>query len=111
MLADRARATPRHAQRPIDRPLPDLAAALAALPARNALLDCEVVVFDREGRTRFQALQGALGRKRPAGVAVQFAAFDCLYLDERDVREARLLERKQLLRALLSRQPQVSRTS
>ena len=81
---------------------PDLAAALAALPARNALLDGEVVVFDREGRTSFQALQGALGRKRSA-VAVHFAAFDCLYLDGRDVRAAPLLERKQLLRALLAR--------
>jgi bifunctional non-homologous end joining protein LigD len=84
---------------------PDLAAALAALPARTALLDGEAVVFDREGRTSFQALQGALGRKRSA-VAVHFAAFDCLYLDGRDVRAAPLLERKQLLRALLARQPQ-----
>jgi bifunctional non-homologous end joining protein LigD len=83
---------------------PDLAAALAALPARTALLDGEAVVFDREGRTSFQALQGALGRKGSAA-AVQFAAFDCLHLDGSDVRGAPLLERKQLLRALLSQQP------
>jgi bifunctional non-homologous end joining protein LigD len=86
---------------------PDLAAALAALPARTALLDGEVVVFDREGRTSFQALQGALGRKR-SDAAVHFVAFDCLYLDGRDVRAAPLVERKQLLRALLSRLPDAS---
>ena len=82
----------------------DLAAELAALPARSALLDGEVVVFDREGRTSFQALQGALGRKSSAD-AVHFAAFDCLHLDGRDVRAAPLIERKQLLRVLLSRAP------
>jgi bifunctional non-homologous end joining protein LigD len=36
---------------------------------------------------------------------VHYAAFDCLYLDGRDVRAAPLLERKQLLRALIARAP------
>src|SRR5262249_41619960 len=91
---------------------PDLTAALAEPPARSVLLDGEVVVFDREGRTSFQALQGALGRKSSAD-AVHFTAFDCLYLDGRDVRAAPLFERKQLLRALLSRAPapRVSRSA
>jgi bifunctional non-homologous end joining protein LigD len=83
---------------------PQIAEALADLPARSALLDGEVVVFDREGRTSFQALQNALGRKRSPR-AVHYVVFDCLYLDGRDVRAAPLLERKQLLRALLARAP------
>src|SRR5688572_6862407 len=84
---------------------PQLAAALAALPARNAWLDGEAVVFDRDGRTSFQALQNALGRKGLAGHPVHYVAFDCLHLDGRDVTAAPLLERKQLLRALLARAP------
>ena len=81
-----------------------LSEALAALPAHSALLDGEAVVFDRDGRTRFQALQNALGAKRSLD-AVYYVAFDCLYLDGRDVRAAPLLERKQLLRALVARAP------
>jgi bifunctional non-homologous end joining protein LigD len=80
----------------------ELARELARLPARSALLDGEAVVFDRSGRTQFQLLQGALGRKASAD-RVHFVVFDCLYLDGVDVRAAPLLERKQLVRALLAR--------
>jgi bifunctional non-homologous end joining protein LigD len=83
---------------------PGLASALRALPAKTALLDGEAVVLDSQGKSSFQALQGALGRER-AAVDVHLVLFDCLYLDGRDVRAAPLLERKQLLRALLARVP------
>jgi bifunctional non-homologous end joining protein LigD len=81
---------------------PRLARALEALPVASAILDGEAVVFDAEGRSSFQALQNALGRVR-SGEPVHLALFDCLYLDGRDVRAAPLLERKQLLRAVLAR--------
>ena len=83
---------------------PAVAAALAELPAKSAILDGEAVIFDASGRSSFQALQNALGRVRSAQ-QVQLVLFDCLYLDGYEVSAAPLLERKQLLRGLLARGP------
>jgi bifunctional non-homologous end joining protein LigD len=77
---------------------PKLAAALATLPAKSALLDGEAVVLDERGRSRFQLLQNALGRP---GSKFDFYAFDLLHLDGFDLRGAPLLARKELLRKLL----------
>ncbi|HEX2486887.1 MAG TPA: DNA ligase D, partial [Myxococcota bacterium] len=81
---------------------PDLVAALRALPAREAIVDGEAVVFDAKGRSQFQALQAALASGR-ARNGIQLVLFDCLHLDGWDVRGAPLSARKQLLRALLAR--------
>lgn len=81
---------------------PSLAASLEKLPLDTALLDGEAVVFDAEGRSRFQLLQNALGGKR---ADFQLALFDLLYLDGFDLRGAPLIERKRLLRQLLARGP------
>ena len=80
---------------------PSLARALAELPVRSAWLDGEMVVLDAQGRSRFGALQQALrpGKER----AVRYVAFDLLYLDGWDLRPARLIDRKALLRELLAR--------
>jgi len=80
---------------------PKLAAALRALRVRETLLDGEAIVVDAEGKSRFQALQNALGR-RGASVPVRLALFDCLHLDGYDLREVPLLERKRALAALLA---------
>ena len=77
--------------------------ALTALPAESAILDGEAVVFDGQGRSSFQALQNALARGSAA--RVDLVLFDVLFLDGYDVRPAPLLERKQLLRALVTRGP------
>jgi bifunctional non-homologous end joining protein LigD len=87
------------------RRFPGLAEALRALPAKAALLDGEAVVFDAHGRTSFSALQEALGRGEAGAADVAFTAFDCLYLDGRDLRGAALEDRKRALRALLARAP------
>jgi bifunctional non-homologous end joining protein LigD len=84
---------------------PSLAAALRALPVKAALLDGEAVVFDAHGRTRFGALQEALGRGDPGAGDVSLTAFDCLHLDGWDLRGAALADRKRVLRALLARAP------
>src|SRR4030095_10422413 len=78
-----------------------IAAALAELPVESALLDGEAVVFDAEGRTRFQLLQNA-GR---ADSDLTLVLFDLLHLDGFDLRGAPLVERKRLLRQLLARGP------
>jgi bifunctional non-homologous end joining protein LigD len=81
---------------------PRLAEAAAALPVDRALLDGEAVVFDAEGRSRFQLLQNALGGD---ATGVQLVVFDLLHLDGVDLRGAPLVERKRILRELLARAP------
>ncbi|HEX6997276.1 MAG TPA: DNA ligase D [Gammaproteobacteria bacterium] len=81
---------------------PGIAAAVAALSCRSALLDGEAVVFDAHGRTSFQRLQTAIGAGSPSIVLV---AFDLLHLDGWDLREAPLVERKRVLRELLAGAP------
>jgi len=76
-----------------------VAEAVAALPAREALLDGEIVVLDAEGVSSFEALQRS-GEGTGDGSLV-YMAFDLLFLDGRDLRAAPLLERKKALARLL----------
>ncbi len=71
-----------------------VAAAVAKLRDRTALLDGEVVAFDSKGISRFQLLQRG-------DVVHAFAVFDCLYRDGRDLRHQELsLRRGELKNAL-----------
>jgi bifunctional non-homologous end joining protein LigD len=79
---------------------PGVARAVAALPARQAWLDGEIVVLDARGISTFQALQEALSGERAADF--DYFVFDLLYLDGWDLRGLPLLERKAKLRALVS---------
>jgi bifunctional non-homologous end joining protein LigD len=56
---------------------PEVVKAARTLPARDALIDGEIVVVDKAGITRFQLLQ-QLGSSR-SGLA--YFAFDLLWLD------------------------------
>jgi bifunctional non-homologous end joining protein LigD len=78
---------------------PNISAAVAALPARNALLDGEVVIEDEKGVSSFSGLQAAL----KAGEQKRFIyyVFDLLHLDGRDLLDLPLIERKAQLRKLL----------
>jgi bifunctional non-homologous end joining protein LigD len=60
----------------------------------HAVLDGEVVCFDSEGKPRFYELM--FGRGEPA-----FVVFDVLALEDRDLRELALIERKKILRRLI----------
>jgi bifunctional non-homologous end joining protein LigD len=80
-----------------------IGAAAAFLPAQTALLDGEVVWLAADGRTDFQALQGALGEGRDERLF--YFAFDLLHLDGWDLRRTPLLQRKGALRALLAAAP------
>lgn len=74
--------------------------ALQKLPCREAVIDGEIVVPDDKGITRFAALQDALAGGESHKLV--FYAFDLLYLDGWDLRQARLDKRKELLAQLLS---------
>ncbi len=80
--------------------MPDVAAALAELPVKSALLDGEVVIFDEKGGTSFAMLQAAFqeGRKQP----LTYVIFDLLHLDGHSLRGMPLEARKKLLQELLS---------
>src|SRR6185295_5410399 len=65
---------------------PNLAAALKSFPAVTAILDGEVVVVDKAGRSSFQRLQQSMGRGGKEGKgdevpAFVFEIFDLIYLD------------------------------
>jgi bifunctional non-homologous end joining protein LigD len=69
--------------------------ALHDLPVRNALLDGELVVENDSGVSEFSRLQADLSEGRRDRFV--YYAFDCLYLDGYDLREATLIRRKELL--------------
>ena len=84
---------------------PEIAESMAGQPARDAVVDGEVVAF--EGRqTSFAKLQGRMhlldaGKARRRRVAIKYYVFDLLHLDGYDVTQLPLRRRKALLRPAL----------
>jgi bifunctional non-homologous end joining protein LigD len=78
---------------------PNLVQAMKAFPATTAILDGEVVIFDKAGRTSFQKLQQAMGKSGTA--AFVFEIFDLIYLEGYSLTQTPLRERKQTLEQLL----------
>jgi bifunctional non-homologous end joining protein LigD len=78
---------------------PELAAAAADLPVREALLDGEVVALLAGGVSSFQALQEALSSGETGKLV--YYAFDVLHLDGYDLTQLPLEERKKHLADLL----------
>ena len=72
---------------------PEIAAAVARLPAPKLLLDGEVVIFDADGVSRFQ-LFGADSRRKPV-----YVVFDILGARGRDLTSRPLAERRDVLKA------------
>jgi ATP-dependent DNA ligase len=68
------------------------------LGRRDAILDGEIVALDAAGRAQFNRL--LYRRAEP-----HFYAFDCMWLDGRDLRSLPLAERKTILRTLVPPQP------
>jgi len=79
---------------------PAIAAAFASFPAASAIVDGEAVVDDEAGLSSFSALQEALSTRKSAADIV-FYAFDLLYLDGSDLRDAPLEARKEALAPLV----------
>ena len=77
---------------------PEIVEAIKALPARECVIDGEVVALDEEGRSSFQLLQAREmeGRKTP----VYFYAFDLLQLNGKSLMSLLLEARKNILEKL-----------
>ena len=69
---------------------PEIAAAIGHLKSETLALDGEIVVFDAKNVSRFQLLQQGKGRP-------QYAIFDCLYADGKDLRNEPLSNRRAAL--------------
>jgi bifunctional non-homologous end joining protein LigD len=78
---------------------PEITAAAKKLKLREALLDGEIVVLDKEGISRFQLLQ-QLGANR-SGLA--YYAFDLLSLNGENLTKLPLEERKRELKKVIGR--------
>lgn len=83
--------------------MPAIAEAVASLPVRAALLDGEVVVLAADGTTSFADLQASF--QEGARHSLTYFVFDLLHLDGHNLRDFQLLERKQILTALLAGLP------
>jgi bifunctional non-homologous end joining protein LigD len=84
----------------LTRRFPEVVEAIKTLPARECVIDGEVVALDEEGRSSFQLLQAREmeGRKSP----VYFYAFDLLQLDGKSLLSLPLEARKNVLERLCS---------
>jgi bifunctional non-homologous end joining protein LigD len=74
------------------------------LGVRNAILDGEVLAIDDTGQHNFRSLMSGLGH-------LHYAAFDLLWMNDRDLRETPLVRRRPQLEKLIPRTaPLLSRT-
>src|ERR1700752_2046471 len=69
----------------------------------SCVIDGELCVLDAHGRSRFQLLQNAFNKK----AKLLYVVFDALFVRSKDIRGKPLLERKELLKALLPHDPLV----
>ena len=81
-----------------------IANSLIALSAGRAMiLDGEIVITNKGGKTDFQLLQNHM---KKSGENPSYVIFDLLALDGKDLRKQPLLERKQILENLLKNSPE-----
>jgi bifunctional non-homologous end joining protein LigD len=82
----------------LTREYPTVAAAVAALHAREAMLDGEIVAVDKRGRPTFQALH----HHTTSGIQIVYYAFDLLHLDGRDLKDTPLDRRRAALKSVVA---------
>lgn len=80
---------------------PKLVASARRLNVESAILDGEVVIYDKEGLTNFQLLQNQFSSG--GSESAHYVAFDLLFAQGRSVMELPLLQRKELLKEIISK--------
>jgi bifunctional non-homologous end joining protein LigD len=88
---------------------PALKESLAALPARELVIDGEIAALDEQGRSSFQLLQSFHRTSQPPPLV--FYVFDLVNLDGRSLTRLSLADRKAALEKLVSDAPQNIRYS
>jgi ATP-dependent DNA ligase len=84
-------------QKPLNKRFPYIAGALADLPD-GTVADGEVVAIDDSGRSDFNLLQNF----REAAARIHYCIFDLLCCKDRDLTRLPLVERRALLKSLVS---------
>jgi bifunctional non-homologous end joining protein LigD len=91
-----------------DRQFPELTVMPNYVRAESAIVDGEIAVLDSKGRATFGEIQPRIHQTDPNSIAhmarktpAVFFAFDLLYLDGYDLRNAPLRERKAALEAVI----------
>jgi bifunctional non-homologous end joining protein LigD len=79
--------------------IPELAEAVASLKLSSAQLDGEMIVPSENSGSHFNALQGRLSAENKAPIV--YVLFDVPYLEGKSLRDLPLIERKEILAALL----------
>ena len=79
---------------------PSIVHAVSQLPFEQIILDGELVVLDEDGRSNFQLLQNAIKDKNTASFI--YFLFDLLYFNGYDLRNLALIERKAILKNILT---------
>ena len=81
-----------------------IASVLSEFAGNNSfVLDGEMVVFDKNGKTDFQTLQNSIRKKQTN--MVSYVVFDLLALNGKDMRALPIIERKAELEKLLKNAP------
>lgn len=91
----------------VTRQYPELQALPQAIPARNAVLDGEIIAINEMGRVSFLNLSHRMHLTRPELIAqrlisipITYMIFDVLYLDGHSTMELPYLQRRQILEDL-----------
>lgn len=91
-----------------DRQYPELGVIPNFIKAGTAIIDAEIAVVDEQGRSSFGLIQPRIHQTDPNTIAhlarnapVKLFAFDLLYLDGYDLRNAELIDRKETLRQIV----------
>ena len=83
--------------------MPELVETLEEWDPGNLIIDGEVVVMDRDGKSDFQALQGYF--KKNTNAVPDYMLFDLMAVGDKDLRKLPLIERKAMLELLLEDAP------
>jgi bifunctional non-homologous end joining protein LigD len=78
-----------------------IAERLAKFAVDNAIIDGELVVVDAEGKSNFMELKYALSNGETD--RFQYYAFDIIYINGRDISDLPLIERKEILAGIISK--------
>lgn len=92
-----------------EKQYPELSVIPHYIAANQAILDGEIAALDEKGVARFELIQPRIAQSDPNAVAhlarsrpVVYFAFDLLYLNGYDLRQAPLAERKRALESILT---------
>jgi bifunctional non-homologous end joining protein LigD len=78
---------------------PTLGESILEMKLKNAIMEGEAVILDKQGKSQFQQLEKALTFREDLQVKIFF--FDLLYLNGVDLRKKTLVERKNELEAII----------